>query len=215
MSDDNFKQSCEQLLVLYKRRNTGAVTTHLKSVCDIPRNEDDHVVQTKVSGSVQKRTYVRDLSEVDILLRMNQYALKNKPLSKVILSVQDTIEGRLPKTPASTDKLAVTISYADKTEIQILPVLRTTDGFRIAKPEGASGAMWCTLNILLRDSSDWQRILLGRNRYVRSVAAPASAIANCLTRWILPRQSRDSRYKLSDPNGIILSLMNGGPSAPW
>ena len=199
MSDGNFKKYREQLLVQYKLRNKKAVTRHLKSVCDIPRHEDDHAVQTKFRGSVQKGTYVRGLSNVDVLLKMNQSSIKNKPLSKVILYVQDTIEGRLLKTPVSTDKLPVTISYADKTEIQIPPVIRPTDGFRLAKPEGASGATWCTLNVLLRDSSNWQRILLGRNRYVRSLAALASAIANCLTRWILQRESRDSRYKLFGP----------------
>ena len=41
---------------------------------------------------------------------------------------------RLPNNPVSTGKLAVTVSYADKTEIQILPAIRTTDGFRIAEP---------------------------------------------------------------------------------
>ncbi len=64
MSDDNFNKFCEQLLVQYKRRNTKAVTRHFKSVCDILRHEDDHVVQTKFGGSVQKDTYVTGLSDV-------------------------------------------------------------------------------------------------------------------------------------------------------
>ena len=64
MSDDNFNKFCEQLLVQYKHRNTKAVTRHLKSVCDILRHEDDHVVQTKFGGSVQKGTYVTGLSDV-------------------------------------------------------------------------------------------------------------------------------------------------------
>ena len=134
MSDDNFNKYCEQLLVQYKRRNTKAVTRHLKSVCDILRHEDDHVVQTKFGGSVQKGTYVTGLSDVDVLLIVNQSSLKNKPPSKVISYVWDTIEGRLPNNPVSKGKLAVTVGYADKTEIQILPAIRTTDGFRIATP---------------------------------------------------------------------------------
>ena len=51
MAGDNFNRYCEQLLVQYKRRNGKAVTRHLKSVCDILRHEDDHVVQTKFGGS--------------------------------------------------------------------------------------------------------------------------------------------------------------------
>ena len=134
MADDNFNKYCEQLLVQYKRRNTKAVTRHLKSVCDILRHEDDHVVQTKFGGSVQKGTYVTGLSDVDVLLIVNQSSLKNKPPSKVLAYVRDTIQQRLPKNPVSAGKLAVTVSYADKSDIQILPAIRTADGFRIAEP---------------------------------------------------------------------------------
>ncbi len=134
MSNDNFNKYCEQLLVQYKRRNAKAVTRHLKSVCDILRHEDDHVVQTKFGGSVQKGTYVTGLSDVDVLLIVNQSSLKNKPPSKVLASVRDTIKRSLPNNAVSKGKLAVTVNYAGKTEIQILPAIRTTDGFRIAEP---------------------------------------------------------------------------------
>ena len=35
MSEDNFNKYCEQLLVHYKRRNTKAVTRHLRNMCDV------------------------------------------------------------------------------------------------------------------------------------------------------------------------------------
>ena len=97
MPDDNFNKCCEALLAQYKRRNMKAVTRHLKSVCDILRHEDDLVVQTKFGGSVQKGTYVTGLSDVDVLLIVNQSSLANKPPSKVIAYVRDTIQLRLPK----------------------------------------------------------------------------------------------------------------------
>ena len=134
MADDNFNKYCEQLLVQYKRRNTKAVARHLKGVCDILGHEDDHIVQTKFGGSVQKGTYVTGLSDVDALLMVNQSSLKNRPPSKVIAYVRDKIQQRLPKNPVAAGKLAVTVGYADKTELQILPAIRTTDGFRIAEP---------------------------------------------------------------------------------
>ena len=76
MADDKFNRYCEQLLVHYTRRNTKAVTRHLKSVCDILRHEDDHVVQTKFGGSVQKGTYVTGLNDVDVLLIVNDPHVK-------------------------------------------------------------------------------------------------------------------------------------------
>ena len=107
MADDKFNRYCEQLLVQNKRRNTKAVARRLESVCDILRHEDDHVVQTKFGGSVEKGTYVTGLSDVDVLLMVNQSSFKNKPPSKVIASVRDTIQQRLPKNPVTAGKLAV------------------------------------------------------------------------------------------------------------
>ena len=134
MSDENFNRYCEQLLAQYKRRNTKAVTRHLRGVCDVLSHDDDHVVQTKFGGSVQKGTYVTGLSDVDILLIVSQSSLRNKPPSKVIAYVRDIIKQQFPKNRVTAGKLAVTVSYADKTELQILPAIRTTDGFRIAEP---------------------------------------------------------------------------------
>ena len=134
MSDNRFNEYCENLLVQYKRRNGKAVTRHLNGLCNILSHDDDHVVQTKFGGSVQKGTFVTGLSDVDVLLIVNQSTLKNKPPSKVIAYVGDTIQRRLPKNPVNKGKLAVTVGYADKSEIQILPAIRTTDGFRIAEP---------------------------------------------------------------------------------
>ena len=134
MAEDKFNEYCENLLAQYKRRNSKAVTRHVKGVCDILRNEGDHVVQPKFGGSVQKGTYVTGLSDADVLLIVNQSTLKNKPPSDVIEYVRGTIQSRLTKNAVTSGKLAVTIRYADNTEVQVLPAIRTTDGFRIAEP---------------------------------------------------------------------------------
>ena len=100
MPDDNFNRWCEELLTTYIRRNTKAVARHLKGVCDILRHEDDHAVQTKFGGSVQKGTYVTSLSDVDVLLIVNQSSLKNKPPSKVIAYVRrPRSNGGFPRIP--------------------------------------------------------------------------------------------------------------------
>ena len=176
MSDDNFNKYCEQLLVQYKRRNTKAVTRHLKSVCDILRNTDDHVVQTKFGGSVQKGTYVTGLSDVDVLLIVNQSSLKNKPPSKVISYVRDTINGRLPNNRVSKGKLAVTVSYADKIEIQILPAIRTTDGFRIAEPRSTK---WSNVVQPERFGEKLIKVNNAKGGRVVPVIKLAKAVADC------------------------------------
>ena len=176
MSDDNFNRYCEALLVQYKRRNTKAVTRHLKGVCDILTHEDDHIVQPKFGGSVQKSTYVTGLSDVDVLLIVNQSSLKNKPPSKVIAYVGDTIQRRLPKNPVNKGKLAVTVSYADKSEIQILPAIRTTDGFRIADP---GSTKWSNVVHPERFVERLTRMNNSRGGRVVPVIKFAKALADC------------------------------------
>ena len=63
---------------------------------------------------------------------------------------------------------------------------------------------------------NWQEILLGRQRNVRSSILPASEIMEfCLKRWIVPRASRDKRYKRFARCRIMESLINDGVGATW
>ena len=61
-------------------------------------------------------------------------------------------------------------------------------------------------------AKNWKEILQGKNKNVRSITLPASEIAEfCLNRWIIPRASRDERYKMFDRYSIMNCLSNGGP----
>jgi hypothetical protein len=65
-------------------------------------------------------------------------------------------------------------------------------------------------------ASNWQDILLGRQKNVRSCVLPASEIADfCLSRWIVPRAARDKRYKRFARRRIMDCLLNGGPGSAW
>ena len=135
MPDDRFNGYCENLLAQYKRRNTKTVTQRLESLCEFLRQKGN-VVQTMFGGSVRKGTYVTGLSDVDALLIVNQSSLVNQPPARAIEYVRDTIQGRLRQNIVSAGNLAVTVSYSDGTEIQILPAIRTNScGVRIANPD--------------------------------------------------------------------------------
>lgn len=57
-------------------------------------------------------------------------------------------------------------------------------------------------------AQNWQKILLGTNKNVRSLASPAPDIADfCLNRWMIPRARRDDSYKDFDPESIVRSLL--------
>ena len=135
MADDNFNRYCEELLARYTRRNSQVLTSRLGNLCGFLRKEGNHVVQTMFGGSVQKRTYVTGLSDVDALLIVNESSLANQPPSNVKRFVRDAIRRGLPNNSVRMGNLAVTVEYADGTEIQLLPAIRTkSGGVRIAQP---------------------------------------------------------------------------------
>ena len=58
-------------------------------------------------------------------------------------------------------------------------------------------------------AQNWQKILLGSNKNIRSLASPAPEIADfCLNRWMIPRARRDNSYKDFDPESIMQSLLD-------
>ncbi len=87
MSGDRFNEYCEALLVRHNRRNTQTVTSRIENLCRFLRQEGNHVVQTMFGGSVWRGTYVTGLSDVDVLLIVNESSLVNQPPSEVIAYV--------------------------------------------------------------------------------------------------------------------------------
>ena len=184
MVEDRFNEWCEALLVRYNRRNTRAVTRHLESLCGFLRQEGNHVVQTMFGGSVHRRTYVTGLSDVDVLLIVNHSSLVNQSPAKVIEYVRDTIQQRLRQNTVTAGNLAVTVSYADGIEIQILPAIRTnTRGIRIAEP-GSTG--WS--NVV--QPEDFARKLTAVNHARNGRVVPVIKLAKAMADCFITRPSR-------------------------
>ena len=176
MSDDNFNRYCEDLLVRYNRRNTQAITRHLESLCGFLR-QNGTVVQTLFGGSVRRRTYVTGLSDVDVLLIVNESSLVNQTPSDAIEYVRETIQHRLPQNTVSAGNLAVTVEYSDGTEIQVLPAIRTnTGGVRIAEP-GSTG--WSNVVRPERFAEKLSEVNQARGGRVIPTIKLAKAIADC------------------------------------
>ena len=120
----------------YGRRTTNAMARHINGLCRIVETKDCDVIRSLLGGSIKKGTYVSGLSDVDVLLLVNESHLVSSPPAKVIRFVKDTIQARLPQNDVTAGHLAVTVKYADSTEIQLLPAIRKKDGVRIADRDG-------------------------------------------------------------------------------
>ena len=183
MPDDRFNEYCEGLLVQYTRRNTQTITQRLESLCGFLRQKGD-IVQTMFGGSVQKGTYVTGLSDVDALLIVNQSSLASEPPARAIEYVRKTIQDRLRQNTVGAGNLAVTVSYSDGTEIQILPAIRTnTGGVRIANP---GSNQWS--NVARPD--EFARKLAKVNSARDGRVVPAIKLAKAMADCFISRPSR-------------------------
>ena len=183
MPADRFNEYCENLLAQHKRRNTKTVTQRLESLCEFLRQKGN-VVQTMFGGSVRKGTYVTGLSDVDALLIVNQSSLVNQPPAKAVEYVRDTIQDRLRQNTVSAGNLAVTVSYSDGTEIQILPAIRTNSGgVRIANPDSNQ---WS--NVARPD--DFARKLAKVNTARDGRVVPVIKLAKAMADCFISRASR-------------------------
>ena len=177
MSNDNFNHYCEELLARYTRRNQQAVTRHLESLCEFLRQEGNHVVQTMFGGSVRRGTYVTGLSDVDVLLIVNQSSLVNQPPARVIEYVRETIQQRLRQNTVTAGNLAVTVRYAGGLEIQILPAIRTkTEGIRIADP---GSTQWSNVAHPERFAERLSEVNHAGNGRIVPIIKLAKAMADC------------------------------------
>ena len=179
MANNDFNKYCENLLVQYNRRNTASTTRHIEGLCNTLRHQGQ-VVQTMFGGSVRRGTYVSGLSDVDVLLIVNQSSLSSRPPADAIAYVKNVIEQQLPLNPVRAGNLAVTVNYSDGTEIQVLPAIRrNTGGVRIASPDNSG---WS--NVAQPDNFARQLVEVNNANGARVVPTVklAKAIADCFIR---------------------------------
>jgi hypothetical protein len=93
-------------------------------------------------GSITKHTYVDGLSDVDSLLFLKGEDVAAMTPEQVRSKVEEALNARLAKGEISeirAGNLAVTVSYEDGSEVQILPARETPDGkTQISSADGSS-----------------------------------------------------------------------------
>ena len=118
----------------YNDRPVEDINRHIDHLRDALEWTDDDVVRPLYGGSVHKHTYVDGLSDIDVLMTINDSAMSGMTPRDAIAHMEDLISKRLPKTDVSSGDMAVTVRYSDKIEIQLLPAIRRKDGIRVADP---------------------------------------------------------------------------------
>ena len=134
LTDDEINGCLRNQLRDYNDRDVEAINRHLRGLRDALEIGDDDVVRPLFGGSISKHTYVAGLSDVDVLAIVNDSSLSGQTPADVIALMKQRITQRMPRTTVTAGDLAVTVKYADGTEMQLLPAIRTKSGVRIADP---------------------------------------------------------------------------------
>lgn len=119
----------------YNDRDAEAIRTHIRVLRDALEQELDDVIRPMFGGSISRHTYVDGLSDVDVLMVINDSTLVGQSPKVAIQHMAALIRQRMPNSNVTVGKLAVTVKYADGTELQLLPAIRTKSGIRISEPD--------------------------------------------------------------------------------
>ena len=135
MSEGEVQGYLRNLLRAHNERDTEAINRHLQVLRDSLELRDDDVIRTLFGGSTSKHTAVNGLSDVDVLVIINDSSLSGRSPREAIQVMAERIRQRLPQTNVTTGDMAVTVQYSDDIEIQVLPAIRTKSGVRVADPD--------------------------------------------------------------------------------
>lgn len=129
-----------ELLAFYNDRDRDKITKYLTEIEQCASETIDGTETVLFGGSVAKHTYIDGVSDVDSLLIVNRADLTGYAPREVLEELVSSLRAALPKERAPqirAGNLAITVTYADGTEIQLLPAARTKGGFLIPDDRGA------------------------------------------------------------------------------
>ena len=131
LSDNEVNGYLRKRLKEANDRKSEAIRRHVKGLRDSLRQDVDDVVQPAFAGSFEKNTFVSGLSDIDVLMIINDSSLSGRPPKTTINHMATLIRKRMPMTKVRQGNMAVTVTYSDGIEVQVLPATRTKKGVQI------------------------------------------------------------------------------------
>ncbi len=133
----DINQFLAEQLAGYNERDTEAVREKLDDIEEALRKLGHDVARLLYGGSVAKHTYVDGLSDVDSLVFLGG----DRPGSpvEVIEDFAKALRASLPPSDVrsiETGRMAVTVTYRDGTQVQLLPATERSEHTVIPSPDG-------------------------------------------------------------------------------
>lgn len=124
------------LLADYNKRDPNAIKSHIDTIIEAIQKEIDGTCNIAFGGSYQKHTYVDGISDIDLLVLLNNSELINKSPNEVLEYFRTMLKKRFPKNKIDVGKIAITVHFADGNIIQLLPAVKSGDEFKISNSSG-------------------------------------------------------------------------------
>jgi hypothetical protein len=132
------------LLFGYNDRNHELVSDRLETILEALHDEHDGPFSRLFGGSVAKHTYVDGLSDIDCLVKVDESELHDHTPAEVLERIADIVRGGVDDVTVKVGRMAVTVTYGDGMELQLLPAHDAGNG-RLQVPKG-DGEEWARIN---------------------------------------------------------------------
>lgn len=194
------------LLMTFNERDATKVQEHLDDIKSI-LDDDCEVEQFLFGGSVAKRTFVDGLSDIDALVILSREDLAGRSAHELLKAFHESLRDRLTHDEVQSVRkgtLAVTVSYKDGTEIQLLPALRLGDKVAIPSPQREE---WNLINPKV-----FQRALTSANQRMNNLLVPTIKLVKSILR-VLPYENKLIPYHIES---LAIEAAKGyrGPKTP-
>lgn len=162
------------VLAKFNQRNAEKVQEYLGKIEKVLEKEAV-IDRFLFGGSVAKHTFVDGLSDIDALVVLDRADIKGKTPGEVLDIFCSSIKDRLTRDEVSSVErgtLAVTVTYRDGTEIQLLPAVRVGRSIAIAS---SSGQDWKQIS-----PKAFQARLTKTNQNLNGVLVPTIKLAKSI-----------------------------------
>jgi hypothetical protein len=127
-----------QKLALINSRDTELINSRLDEIASALGEDVAEIDRLLFGGSVAKHTYVDGISDVDSLVVLKGEALSEESPDALRNEIKDALERNMKATGVEKIEVgfAVTVTYSDSTEIQLLPAIEREGRVAISDREG-------------------------------------------------------------------------------
>lgn len=161
------------LLASYNHRDHALVEKRVAPIAEALCGEYSGTMDRLFGGSVAKHTYVDGLSDIDCLITLDGSDLADHSPAAALQKITATAEDVSRDATVTVGRMAVTVTYPDGMEVQLLPAMRRDSG-KVSIPT-SDGVGWSTV-----DPQSFREALTRRNGECGGKLVPTIKLAKAV-----------------------------------